>query len=161
MSGFEVHPVPFRLSPLGARLLVAVIAAAGFVLVVVLAGPAAAQEEPVPTPTSPLVITESDADPAVEPGSPVGRIIPQPNSGARPERPGDRGGSLQLGLFALLLTFMGVAAWRIAVSGRSGRQAYAARAAGDGNPTGGDVETDADEASAVATGGPEPSPRDG
>ncbi len=87
-------------------------------------GPAAAQQEPVPTPTTPLIVTESDADPAIDADSPVGQIIPGPNSGARPERPGDRGGSLQLGLFALLLLFMAVAAWRIAVTGRRGRAAH-------------------------------------
>jgi hypothetical protein len=136
------------------RLLLAAIAVVGFVLVS--AVPASAQDEPVPTPTTPLVVTESDADPAIDPDSPIGEIIPGPNSGARPERPGDRGGSLQLGLFALLLTFMAVAAWRVAVSGRSGRRAYAARAVGGDGSTG---ATDADEAGAVANGESEPSPR--
>ena len=121
---------------------------------------AAAQDDPAPTPTSPLVITESDADPAIEPDSPVGRIIPQPNSGAPPERPGDRGGSLQLGLFALLLAFLAVAAWRIGVTGRRGRHAYAARAHTSGDPVsrGSGHATDA-EAGVGPSGGPEPGPR--
>ena len=34
--------------------------------------------------------------------SPVGEIIPEPNSGAEPQEAGDRGGSLQLGLLALI-----------------------------------------------------------
>ena len=127
---------------------------AGFVLAS--AGPATAQDDPVPTPTTPLVITESDADPAIDPDSPIGEIIPGPNSGARPERPGDRGGSLQLGLFALLLTFLAVAAWRVAVTGRRGRQAYAARTRSE-QP--GERSTGSADAGVAANGGSEPSPR--
>lgn len=149
-------------------MLLAAIAMMGFVLAS--AGPATAQDEPVPTPTTPLVITESDADPAIDPDSPIGEIIPGPNSGARPQRPGDRGGSLQLGLFALLLTFMAVAAWRVAVSGRRGRRAYAARTrdigSGDGSAADTDppaetvTRTDQDTDTGVAaSGGSEPSPR--
>lgn len=142
-------------------MLLAAIAVVGFVLAS--AGPASAQDEPVPTPTTPLVITESDADPAIDPDSPIGEIIPGPNSGARPERPGDRGGSLQIGLFALLLTFMAVAAWRVAVSGRKGRQAHAARtrdaAPGDGPADATRAPAAETDAGAVASGGSEPSPR--
>lgn len=36
------------------------------------------------------------------PDSPVGEIIPEPNSGAEPEEAGDRGGALQLGLLGLI-----------------------------------------------------------
>jgi hypothetical protein len=149
-------------------MLLAAIAMVGFLLAS--AGPGTAQDEPVPTPTTPLVITESDADPAIDPDSPIGEIIPGPNSGARPERPGDRGGSLQLGLFTLLLIFMAVAAWRVAVSGRKGRKAYAARtrdaASGDGSAAATDptAETDTDtpadaDTGVAASGGSEPSPR--
>lgn len=169
MSGFAVPSLSSCRSPfLQVRILLAAIAVVG--LVVASAGASAAQDDPEPTPTTPLIITESDADPAIDPGSPIGEIIPGPNSGARPERPGDRGGSLQLGLFALLLTFMAVAAWRVAVSGRKGRQAYAARsrdaASGDSSaaaadPTAGtDTGGDADTGTGVAaSGGSEPSPR--
>jgi hypothetical protein len=37
-----------------------------------------------------------------QPDVPVQHIIPRPNSGQKPEDPGDRGGSLQLGLLALV-----------------------------------------------------------
>src|SRR5262249_42134171 len=36
------------------------------------------------------------------PDVPVQQIIPRPNSGQKPEDPGDRGGSLQLGLLGLV-----------------------------------------------------------
>jgi cbb3-type cytochrome oxidase subunit 3 len=154
MSGFAVRPVltrPFSVDR--ALVLLASIAISGFVFA--LAAPVAAQDEPVPTPTSPLIVTESNADPAIDPGSPVGEIIPGPNSGARPERPGDRGGSLQLGLFALLLTFLAVAAWRVAVTGRRGRRAYAERArAGSAETSTGETDV-----GVGASDGPEPLPR--
>lgn len=127
----------------------------GLLWSLVCAVPAAAQGDPEPTPTSALVITESDADPAIDPDSPIGQIIPQPNSGARPERPGDRGGSLQLTLFALLVTFLAVAAWRVAATGRRGRRAYAARA---GGPSPGAAVATDDRATGPS-GAPEPSHR--
>jgi len=157
MSGFEDRPVPSRPPcPRRARFLLASIALAGCALA--FAGPVAAQDEPEPTPASPLIVTESNADPAIDPESPIGEIIPGPNSGARPERPGDRGGSLQLGLFALLLAFLVVAAWRIAVTGRRGRRAHAdrARTLGAEGPPGSTADTDA---SVGASDGPEALPR--
>jgi hypothetical protein len=65
--------------------LLAAIAMVGFVLA--FAGPASAQDEPVPTPTTPLVITESDADPAIDPDSPIGEIIPGRTPGPAPNAP--------------------------------------------------------------------------
>ena len=128
-----------RLPPDRPTLPTTVIAVALMVLTVGVFSPlsARAQDEPVPTPTSSLVITESDADPAIEPGSPVGEIIPQPNSGARPVNAGDRGGWQQLTLFVMLLVFLAVGAWRVGFSGRAGRRAYHAQTAhaGDADAT--------------------------
>ena len=78
------------------------------ILMAVLARPvlAAAQDA---TPSSPTPTVEVDAD------SPVGQIIPKPNSGAAPEEPGDRGGYLQVGLLYLMLAVIALGAlhlWR-------------------------------------------------
>jgi len=41
---------------------------------------------------------------------PAGEIIPQPNSGREPEHNGDRGGTLQVALFGLIMFGMGTIA---------------------------------------------------
>jgi hypothetical protein len=58
--------------------------------------------------------------------SPVGQIIPKPNSGAAPQDAGDRGGALQLALLGLLVLFFAFAAWRVRLTVRRARQATTA-----------------------------------
>lgn len=55
--------------------------------------------------------------------SPVGQIIPKPNSGTAPQDAGDRGGALQLTLLGLLVLFFAFAAWRVRLTVRRARQA--------------------------------------
>ncbi len=57
-----------------------------------------AQEQPTEAP-----VEIRDAD------SPVGEIIPRPNSGVAPQNPGDRGGALQFLILGLMLGFMAIA----------------------------------------------------
>ena len=57
--------------------------------VVILGGPAGAQEP--------------DTTTTLAPGAEAPHIIPRPNSGAEPQEAGDRGGALQLGLLGLLV----------------------------------------------------------
>ena len=72
--------------------------------------PAAAQDDT----ENPVTISEAD--------QPVGGIIVKPNSGAPPQDAGDRGGALQVTLFALIVAFAGVAFFSIR---RSSRRALA------------------------------------
>jgi uncharacterized protein HemX len=68
-------------------------------------------------------LAQEGGDPATDPDSPAGEIIPEPNSGRAPEEAGDRGGSLQLAILALVgLAILGMAAHVV-------RQSSAARAA--------------------------------
>jgi hypothetical protein len=71
---------------------------------------AALQGGPTPTPAD---LSEFD--------SPVGGIIPDPNSGSAPTDPGDRGGVLQLTLLALIVGFGAVAVFSVRRAGRAGR----------------------------------------
>ncbi len=63
--------------------------------------PAAAQDDPTP---APVTIEEVQ-----DPDSPLGQIIPKPNSGTAPEDPGDRGGALQLTVLGLIVAFFAIA----------------------------------------------------
>lgn len=67
------------------------------------AAPAQAQEQVEPT-TGPVTVEEVDQQ-----DSPVGEIIPRPNSGAEPQGPGDRGGSYQYLVLGLMAAFAVVA----------------------------------------------------
>lgn len=64
---------------------------------------AQAQEQVEPT-TGPVTVEEVDQQ-----DSPVGEIIPRPNSGADPQGPGDRGGSYQYLVLGLMAAFAVVA----------------------------------------------------
>lgn len=75
---------------------------------------AAAQDDATPGP--PVQISEVDSD------SPLGSIIPGPNSGRSPDEPGDRGGSLQLALLALILAFFAIAVFSIRRQMRKAQQ---------------------------------------
>lgn len=75
--------------------------------IVAMATPGIAQDDVEPT-TPPVVISEAD-----EGDSPVGDIIPKPNSGREPTDAGDRGGALQLTLLALIVGFFAIAAFSI------------------------------------------------
>ena len=76
-------------------------------LLIVTLAPAAQAQNAEPT-TPPVEIDEvNDVD------SPLGEIIPKPNSGAPPENPGDRGGALQLTLLALVVTFFAFAVFSV------------------------------------------------
>ena len=66
------------------------------------AGPSGAQEAPT---TAPVQIEDVD--------SPLGDIIPKPNSGVAPADGGDRGGSLQLTLLALIGAFFAIAIFSV------------------------------------------------
>lgn len=63
--------------------------------------------------TPPVQIEEVD--------NPLGKIIPQPNSGLAPTDPGHRGGSLQLTLLALIITFFTIAIFLIRRNIRNAR----------------------------------------
>ncbi len=89
--------MPLRLLLLASMLAFAAIGTAG-----------AAQDDPTPAP----VTVEEDVD------SPVGEIIPKPNSGTAPDDPGDRGGPLQLFVLALIVAFVALAVARIRAAGR-------------------------------------------
>ena len=99
------------------RLVVLVLIVMLWLPVVVLAPAASGAQDTEPTP-APVVVDEVD--------SPLGEIIPKPNSGAPPQNPGDRGGSHQLLLFGLIITFMVVAFFSVR---RSMKKALAAAAA--------------------------------
>lgn len=78
-----------------------------FVLVVTLSLPlaaATAQAQIEPPTTGPVTVEEVDQQ-----DSPVGEIIPRPNSGAEPQGPGDRGGSYQYLVLGLMAAFAVVA----------------------------------------------------
>ncbi len=66
-------------------------------------------EQAEPT-VRPVVIREVD--------SPLGRSIPLPGSGTAPTGPGDRGGSQQLLLLGLIITFFAVAVGSVTRSAR-------------------------------------------
>ncbi len=66
---------------------------------------------------NPVTVRESDQQP-------VGGIVVKPNSGTPPENAGDRGGALQVILFALLIGFGVIAVFSIR---RSSRKALAAQ----------------------------------
>ena len=66
---------------------------AALACVVVLAVPVAAQD---PTTTTSTTVAVPSQD-----------IIPRPNSGSEPQEAGDRGGTLQLGLLALVVVAIG------------------------------------------------------
>jgi len=85
-------------------------ALAAVLVLLALAGPAAAQEPSGPTTTV---------------GVPAQDIIPEPDSGAPPSEAGDRGGALQLGVLALVVVAVGVAVLGLV------RQSRHARAVGD------------------------------
>jgi len=76
------------------------------------AASAAAQEEPT---EAPVVVRDAD--------SPVGEIIPRPNSGVAPQNPGDRGGAHQLLILGLMLTFMAIAFFSVRRSMKKARAA--------------------------------------
>ena len=79
-----------------------------------------------------LMLSMGVAALAQEGESPVGEIIPKPDSGAEPEEPGDRGGSLQvilLGLIGVAITGMAVYIARQSRSARAERLERARRAA--------------------------------
>ena len=79
-----------------------------------------------------LVLSMGVAAMAQEPGdSPVGEIIPKPDSGQEPEEAGDRGGSLQvalLGLIAVAVAGIAVHLSRQSASARADRSERARRA---------------------------------
>lgn len=82
-----------------------------------------------------LVLSVSPPAGAQDSGeSPVGEIIPKPNSGEEPEESGDRGGSLQvglLGLIAVVITGIGLHIARQAHGVREARLDRAERAAAE------------------------------
>lgn len=68
---------------------------------------------------SPVVVEEGE----LQGDSPIGQIIPAPNSGAAPRDAGDRGGALQLAVFGLILLFGVVAVWRVSSGARKAERA--------------------------------------
>ncbi|HET6967195.1 MAG TPA: hypothetical protein VFI44_02905, partial [Ornithinibacter sp.] len=69
--------------------------------------------------------------PAQDPGTsgttagqvPAQDIVPAPNTGEEPHDPGDRGGALQLGVFALLVVAVGGAVVMVVRQSRRARRA--------------------------------------
>lgn len=70
-------------------------------------GPSQARQEQPDESTTSSVTAPPDQD-----------IIPAPNSGQAPREAGERGGALQLGLFALIVAGIGLIVWRIVLSAR-------------------------------------------
>ena len=73
-------------------------------------------------------LAQEGGDPA-DPDAPAGEIIPGPNSGRAPEEAGDRGGSLQLAILALVAVAICGMAVHVVRQSSTARQARLDRAA--------------------------------